>query len=273
VTDVIEKTKSAATKGAAGSAAMNGGGHVTPEMKGVTYSPTGLEIDPGTDFERWAEIGYFVGSLHRSSAWFIGDWILYGEHKFGQMYAQAVNDLGLDYKTCVNTVYVCRHVPKERRRADLPFSHHAEVAGIKTAGEQRRYLKLAASNNWTKAELREAIKHGGILPERVAQPDWSSESGIHPGADTRLLPDSPRDADHEAAQASSPGQTIPGVTHARGEVLPPPSESGAFIPDSADEVYQAAAKIAPAAIEVVKSRGKKGIRDLREALLAAGYEI
>jgi hypothetical protein len=242
---------------------------MSPRVEGVSYSVTGLDLDPNLTYDAWTEIGQFIGSLHKASSWFIGDWILHGESAFGEMYAQAVNDLGLDYKTCVNTVYVCKKVPKLRRRSDLPFSHHAEVAPL-PPGEQRTYLKKAVENNWTKAELRAAIKNGGELPPAAEQPDWSDESGIHPGGDDRVLPDAPTDADHEAAHGDSPGQKIPGVTPVIGEVLPMPDSNG-FIPEDAEQVVLAMNRIAPAAVAVVESRGKKGLRELREALVEAGY--
>lgn len=240
----------------------------------VQYQENGLDLDETMPYERWLEIGQTIGMLYRASSWFIGDWILFGEHKYGEMYSQAVNDLGLDYKTCVNTAYVCRHVPKSRRRTDLSFTHHAEVAAIKTPNEQRRMLKLAADNNWTKQELREAIKNGGMLPPPSEQPDWNGNSGIHPGGDDSPFADRGRDEEHEAAQAESPGQQIPGAGRpVIGEVLLPPSDQAGYIPESVDEVYLSLRAVADAAITVVHERGRKGLGELRQRLVAAGYDL
>lgn len=237
----------------------------------VQYNETGLTLDPGMEIERWMEIGNFLGSIHRASSWFLGDWILFGEAAYGEMYSQAVDDLGLEYKTCANTVYVCRAVSPAVRRSDLSFSHHAEIAKLKPTN-QRRYLALAKKNGWTKVQLREAIKNGGALPEGwkpPTQPTWSQESGIHPGGSDPLRPD-PTVDEHAEAQAESPGQQIPGVSRpARGEVLPPPGTN--HIPESPEEVFAAAQLVADAAIVVVQTRGKQGIHALRQALVQAGF--
>jgi hypothetical protein len=78
-------------------------------------------------------------------------------------------------------------------------------------------------------------------------------------ADKTVLEDGP----------GSPGQQIPGVTPVRGEVLPMPD--GGVLPETAEEIYAAASRVAPAAIEVVNSRGKKGLKDLKQALIEAGF--
>lgn len=234
--------------------------------QGVSYTPTGLLLDPGLDYERWEQMGHFLGQVHRASPWWVGDWILYGEAKWGEMYAQAQEELGLSYKTCANTVYVCRSLPLPRRVDDLSFSHHAEVAPLEPR-LQDHYLKLAVTYWWTKSELRQAIRDDG-LRVRAAQPDWTPESGIHPGADNRQP-----QRDVPAAGNGPLAEVVPLSAVARQAVV----DDGGHRPGQEAYVtfgqYTAASRIVPAAIAVVRSGGQVGLDTLREALLAAGYEV
>ena len=60
----------------------------------------------------------------------IGDWLVYGEHTYGEMYAQALDATGFSYGTLANQVYVAQRFDFSRRRENLSFSHHQEVAAL-----------------------------------------------------------------------------------------------------------------------------------------------
>jgi hypothetical protein len=49
------------------------------------FTPTGLNLPPDLSHDQWLEIGGFIARAHRAVAWWIGDWINYGEdHGFVQ---------------------------------------------------------------------------------------------------------------------------------------------------------------------------------------------
>jgi hypothetical protein len=121
-------------------------------------TPTSLNLDdPDLPFESYEMIGAYLGRMNRSSAWWIGDWLVFGEGVYGEKFAQAVAATGLAEQTLLNRAYVSRNVPREMRRANVPHSVHAEVAAL-PAREQRRWLDKAAKQNWTRADLRAAMK-------------------------------------------------------------------------------------------------------------------
>jgi hypothetical protein len=61
------------------------------------WSPTALYLPEDTDFERWSAIGATLQSMDLSVKWWIGDWLRFGEHKYGETSPGSTN-LVLAYK-------------------------------------------------------------------------------------------------------------------------------------------------------------------------------
>lgn len=114
---------------------------------------TSLTLPPDTPYDQCEALAAMMGQLHRTSAWILGDLLNHIEKVYGETYAQAAEATGLSKGTLMNYTSVCAHIPRSRRRATVPFSTHAEVAYLEPA-EQEKWLKEAASNGWTKADLR-----------------------------------------------------------------------------------------------------------------------
>jgi hypothetical protein len=135
----------------------------------VRYTDTALTLTAEIPYEEWAGIGVTLGRIALSTAWWIGDWLCYGEAVYGEQYAQAVDDLGLNPQTLMNYASVCRRVARRRRRSGLSFSHHAEVASLDPE-EQDRWLGRADAEGWSRSELRRALRN---LPLAVGPRDGS----------------------------------------------------------------------------------------------------
>ncbi|MDQ3936993.1 MAG: LmbU family transcriptional regulator, partial [Actinomycetota bacterium] len=119
---------------------------------------------PGEDmrFRDWAEHGRRLGIVSRGVGWWIGDWLRYGNTRFGQRYARASRITGYDVQTLMNMVYVASAYDPEDRRANLSFSHHAEVAALPR--EQReRWLDEAEANRLSVRCLREEVRRARRL--------------------------------------------------------------------------------------------------------------
>lgn len=128
------------------------------DEKGITFTPTGLVIQPWVRYGQWEKYGRRLQVIDRGIQWAIGDWIVFGEDKFGEEYAQAVEVTGLKVKTIQNYAVVARAVPRSRRRdSDLvDFSTHAEVACLKPADQERILAKAAKERLTVKSVRREA---------------------------------------------------------------------------------------------------------------------
>lgn len=129
-------------------------------------SVTGLELVRTPTFDEWDQLGKWLRAADASMAWLIGDWFLMGEAQFGEQASQAfdVGDAtgatGWTEKTLTVYAWVCKRIPKERRRADLPFGCHQIVAGLEPA-QQDALLEAAATDPdgaWSTRELRRAVR-------------------------------------------------------------------------------------------------------------------
>lgn len=105
------------------------------------------------DFEQWVHSGRKLGALGRGVGWWIGDWLRFGNDRYGERYAQASRITGYDAQTLMNMVYVASRVDPSRRRESLSWSHHAEIAPL-TSDEQEYWLDKAAALRLSVKDLR-----------------------------------------------------------------------------------------------------------------------
>jgi hypothetical protein len=136
-----------------------------PEVAGqapqgqVRMSGVGLHIPAGLSFEDWARAGRQLSRIVDSSAWWLGDWLVFGKTNYSDCYQLAIQRAGLRYQTLRNYAWVARRFPMSRRRAKLTFQHHAEIASLPVE-EQNRLLDQAEREMWTTKQLRLAIRQG-----------------------------------------------------------------------------------------------------------------
>jgi len=80
-----------------------------------------------------------VARAERNIQFLLGDILNYGDDRFGEQAAQIQDDLGYDYGTLADLKWVAKRIPKERRDAKLPWSHHRELAKFEPE-EQKKWL-------------------------------------------------------------------------------------------------------------------------------------
>jgi hypothetical protein len=126
---------------------------------------TGLQLREGLTFEAWCRVGSQVSALADASAWWIGDWLVYGQRTYPDRYRDAIGLTGLSYQTLRNYAWVASQFPFYRRRESLSFGHHAELAAL-SPDEQEVWLTRAIANGWTRNQLRGQLRQptGPLLP-------------------------------------------------------------------------------------------------------------
>jgi hypothetical protein len=151
----------------------------TPRNNAFIVPRTGLRLPQRLTFEQWLKIGNQLASLTTSTAWCLGDWLVYGEKAFTGRYREAIAQTSLDYQTLRNYAWVAKQVPLSRRRDRLSFSHHAEVAAL-SEPEQDFWLRTAEELAWTRNRLRREVQES--LRERGQVPAARYEVQAHPSA-------------------------------------------------------------------------------------------
>lgn len=109
------------------------------------------------DIGQWAAAGRRIGMVGRCVQWLLGDWIAYGNSKFGEKYSRAAEITGYDPQSLMNMVYVASRFQISRRRENLSWSHHEAIASLE-ADDQEHWLDLALEHSWSVADLRMMLR-------------------------------------------------------------------------------------------------------------------
>ncbi|MGW0809506.1 LmbU family transcriptional regulator [Nonomuraea sp. NPDC002799] len=123
---------------------------------------TGLQFPTEIPFSNWESIGRQLSLIADSSAWWLGDWLVYGEKQYADRYRTAIERTSLDYQTLRNYAWVARRFGLARRRDKLSFAHHAEVAALSMA-EQDLWLLRAEQQSWSRNRLRRELRQAAAL--------------------------------------------------------------------------------------------------------------
>ena len=126
---------------------------------------TSLSLPDGLTFDQWQSVGQQIARAERAVMWWMGDWWNYGERKYGEMTAQAV-DSEYDYQTWRNAAWVAGKIEMSLRRDSLPWSLHKEIAA-RPPEEQEALLAEAEAEGWTVRDTRKAVRRlkAGSRPE------------------------------------------------------------------------------------------------------------
>lgn len=117
----------------------------------------GLELRLGLSYNAWLNVGSRIARISNASAWWLGDWVIYGEQSYGMRYRAALRATALDYQTLRNYAWVARAFEPFRRRSGVSFQHHAEVAALPQA-DQDLWLERAERLQWSRNELRRRMR-------------------------------------------------------------------------------------------------------------------
>ena len=118
----------------------------------VTWNPP-ESIEHG----EWVAAGRRLGRIGRVSSWWVGDWLRYGTTRWGEKYVEAARITGLDGKTLRNIVYVASRFELSRRRDNLTWSHHSELAALDRE-DQDHWLDRAIADRLSVADLRQELR-------------------------------------------------------------------------------------------------------------------
>lgn len=163
----------------------------------ATTSRVGLRLPPDLKLADWHHIGHQILLIADSSAWWIGDWLVFGQDNYPERYRHAVQETSLDYQTLKNYAWVARRFPLPSRRSALSFQHHVEVAAVPVP-ERDVWLDRAQHLGWSRNELRRQLR---LTKAR------SEEGESCPGAEVKLSLTSSRLDEWESA-ASAMGRPL-----------------------------------------------------------------
>jgi len=155
-----------------------------PEQDTPVLTSTSWNAGDKLDLREWLRYGRRLGTLGRSVNWWIGDWLRYGNARYGERYARAARATGYDAQSLMNMVYVASRFAPSRRREGLSWSHHAELAALDEA-EQDRWLALAETHQLSVHSLRlelralrKAVRQQAAVPPGSGEPSQQDPAQI-----------------------------------------------------------------------------------------------
>lgn len=162
----------------------------------VQVTKTAMLFSKAPSLSSWEDIGRRLTSVADSSAWWIADWLVYGENMFKDRYLEAIEKTSLSYQTLRNYAWVGRRFSHSRRRDNLSFGHHSEVAALEPP-EQDYWLRKAEEYSWSRNQLRKQVR--ASLRQR------GNPSVEPPGADEN---DAPRPINNETSPSPAPASVL-----------------------------------------------------------------
>lgn len=170
---------------------VEGDGQQVIQQGAFTLGPSGLTVQGRPSLTDWEGCGALLKKIEGAVQWWAGDWLNFGESHYGEKYRHALDATQWEYQTLANHAYVAQHVAFSRRRENVPFSLHAELAALPPA-QQEAWLDRIEDKGLSRAALRSAMRLArrqeqyavGVLPEgrfRViyADPPWQyDDSGV-----------------------------------------------------------------------------------------------
>ena len=120
--------------------------------------------------EEWQEVFNSIQKLEKVSRFWIASLLQYKEQRWG-MYKEVQEITGYSKGALKNIKSVADRVESSRRRDDLSFEHHAEVAKLPPE-KQETYLKRASEEKLSVRNLREEVRKDKVtFQENVKLPD------------------------------------------------------------------------------------------------------
>lgn len=133
------------------------------KVDAFTLAPSMLVIEGHQPIEKWEEAGRVIFGLQRSVYWWIGDFLKYGEAKFGDDIYQAIDD-NVSLYLLNRCAAVSREFAPDERNMNLSWTHHQALCGLKKP-MQRALLVQAEENHWDSRQMREHIaRMKGMMP-------------------------------------------------------------------------------------------------------------
>jgi len=237
-TETTETETPKTKRGKAKAAAEKANGNIPalpPEEDGTLMLPysskVSLDLPDTTDFDTWMGFGRILKTTDAGLHWWIGDlgnFAMNHGKEFAERAIQAFHDLGFADSTVQNDMSVCARYKKEQRREDLSYNHHREAAYIENRKKREELLALAASQNWTQSQVRDAVREaqakkvrketGESSPTPLAEP---IANGVFTGASKEKTKATKAQSSREADSVAKAEESFPVTEETfRQEMLP-----------------------------------------------------
>ncbi len=145
-------------------------------IEGFKPHRVGIEIDDWVDQRTWYEFGKLLQQMDYAWEWMVGDWLAFGDHRYGDhVYQAAARLLGKSPRTWEDYAYIARNVGISERSESLPILSHKPVARFaEDRNLQRELLAIAEQHGLSKSVFEAVIdlhlqgkSYSHLLPSQI----------------------------------------------------------------------------------------------------------
>jgi len=135
------------------------------------FTSTALVFVGKPSFDDWKELGPFLSRIQRTSLLWLGDWLNFGERRWGERYAQALGETDFNYQTLRDAKWVALKTAQIRgavpsrlssREDEHSFAKYKAIAPLDPAS-QKAWLHYADSENLSSRQLSKHIQASKLL--------------------------------------------------------------------------------------------------------------
>jgi hypothetical protein len=209
---------------------------VRTELGAADTLVLGVDLRPGLSQQGWRSMLLRWSRLEKIAPWRIGDLVFYGAGEYGAKYDDMAELTGLEYSTLTNYASVAGRFEIYRRRENLSFGHHAEVAYLGSDVEQDEWLDRAEREGLSVKQLRQELK------ERVLSEGVQANSVQESQSETLQAAPSESADLHPLTELETLRNTI--TTEHRGRWRPSAEAEGLSVGEWVVRVADEAAKVA-----------------------------
>ncbi len=123
----------------------------------ISVTDVGIIFNNDIEFDQWQRLMETLNQLTTAFQFAMGDALNYGQKRYGEKYAQAMDATGCAYQSLANWSWVSSNVPIHNRVTGISWTHHRIVAHVGTE-QQKQLLESARSRNLSAVEFERELK-------------------------------------------------------------------------------------------------------------------
>jgi ribosome modulation factor len=172
------------------------------------FSPTGMRVIGDPTMEEWGEVGQALAVFCRGIQLCVGDWLRYGEDRYGELAAQYIDSRDWSDSTIRVYRWLSEKIPHENRFESLSVGHYMATASLPPA-QQHDLLETAASDGWTVAQCKDRAKELLPLHTPAASAYWVTVGVVDVSQQRDLIERLTREG-YSCQAARTPTTVLPG---------------------------------------------------------------
>ena len=148
---------------------------------GHSQRVTPVSWQPGhaISLSQWVADGQRLGAIGRGVNWWLGDWLRFGNAKFGERYVRASRITGYDVQTLMNMVYVASRFDAGAGASGSPGATTPELAALEP-DDQEQWLARAEEERLSVRDLRGELRRVTRAREKDVIAAASGEDSLAP---------------------------------------------------------------------------------------------